>query len=122
CSIALSSAEAELVALTLAGQYALGLANLLTELNIRNRVTLYCDSSSAMATMVRRGLTQRLRHLSLRVLFLKQIVQQGVTIKKIAGSSNPADLGTKCLSFPVMLKLLTAVAFQLQPTTIKQEI
>eukprot|EP00435_Cladocopium_sp_Y103_P029275 s2567_g7.t1 len=56
---------------------------------------LYLDSAAARGIMARRGVG-KIRHLSCRCLWLQALVaSKDFTISPIAGTKNPADLGTK---------------------------
>jgi hypothetical protein len=93
--IALSSAEAEYLAMLKGVHEALALRTILLELGIETHITLYTDSAAAKGSVEKPGL-MHMKHMQLRELFLKQVVQQGiVTVEKIATENNPADILTK---------------------------
>jgi uncharacterized membrane protein len=97
-TVALSSGEAELIALTLAVQEAKGVQSLLSELGLPLHIRAHSDSSAALGCCNRKGLG-RAKHLALRDLWVQVEVQEKrLSLLKIPGSSNPADLGTKFLS------------------------
>ena len=57
----------------------------------------YTDSSAAKAMASRRG-SGRIRHIEVRHLWLQEEVARGrVRVRKIKGTENPADVGTKFL-------------------------
>ena len=59
---------------------------------------LYLDSSAARGILSRRGVG-RLRHLSCRILWLQDLVNERVLqVKAVLGTVNPADISTKRLS------------------------
>ena len=61
-------------------------------------VTVFTDSSAAMGISARQGLG-KLRHLDTHSLWLQQAVRSGrVTVRKVKGEYNPADLFTKHLA------------------------
>ena len=96
--IALSSGEAELLALTSGLQEAKGVHTLLTELGLPLRIVAHTDSSAAIGIATRRGLG-KLKHIELRQLWIQQETEaRRVMIKKVSGLENVADLGTKHLS------------------------
>jgi hypothetical protein len=96
--IALSSGEAELLALTSGLQEAKGVHTLLTELGLPLRIVAHTDSSAAIGIATRRGLG-KLKHIELRQLWIQQETEaRRVIIKKVCGLENVADLGTKHLS------------------------
>ena len=61
-------------------------------------IHLYLDSAAARGIMARRGVG-KIRHLSCRCLWLQALVAaKDLVVSPVAGSKNPADLGTKRLS------------------------
>ncbi len=94
--VAMSSAEAELYALTEGAARGLGLRSMLSELGLTTpAVELLTDSSAAKSFLSRRGLG-RMRHIAVKELWLQDQVKSGVVrLVKVAGQSNPADLLTK---------------------------
>ncbi len=70
-------------------------------------MTAYTDSSAAMGICNRQGLG-KLRHLDTHSLWIQQAVRTGrVTVRKVKGEHNPADLFTKHI--PVHDKVLQLV-------------
>ena len=105
-SVALSSCEAELLASRSALSEGLQLTQILKFLldDKQEKSTkivetvVYTDSSSSRALMMRKG-QGRLKHLSIRHLWMQGLVKLGmVEIIKIDTKNNPADLNTKALS------------------------
>ena len=97
-TIALSSAEAELYALTKGAAQALGFITLMADMGVRVRATVHTDASAAIGIARRAGLG-KLRHLNVRYLWLQHELQSPeLTLHKVHGLSNPADLVTKHLS------------------------
>ena len=77
---------------------ALALRTALLELGVETYITIYTDSAAAKASAEKSGL-MNMKHMQLRELFLKQIVQQGlVTLAKVRSEENPADLLTKAVN------------------------
>ena len=65
----------------------------------------YVDSTACKEVASRRGVGQR--HLHVQVLWVQSAAQEKrVTIHKVAGKENHADLGTKHLTAPAMLECL----------------
>ena len=61
-----------------------------------------------MAT--RFGTTRKTKHIELRFLYTQELVLSGiVTIKKMLGTNNPADILTKYVSKDTLLRHLSAV-------------
>ena len=95
--LALSSCEAELVALTVAGQEANFVRTVMEEIKEPTRVRLYTDSTSAQQIAERRGLG-RLKHVELRWLWLQDEFRAGrLELARVNNLANPADLMTKHL-------------------------
>ena len=97
-TVALSSAEAEFVALCLAVTECLFVVQFLSELGVSfKRPVIHTDSKSAL-DMVSKRTTGRVKHLDRRLYFVKERVQRGdVDLKWIPGKENRADLLTKYL-------------------------
>ena len=94
-SITLSSAEAELVAMTKATAELLGLLHMVRDLGRRMKGVVYADSSAALAIADRKG-SGKLRHINIRMLWIQEKQDRGeVELRKIQGAVNPADLLTK---------------------------
>ena len=102
--IALSSAEAEYYGMVSGVQRALAIQSLLEEFNIPTKVIVRTDSMAAKQSVEKVGLLH-VKHMAMRMLFLKDLQRAGViVIEKIAGSMNPADMFTKPLSAPDFVK------------------
>ena len=98
-AIALSSAEAEFYAMIEAVIRAKGVVNTMTELGfeVQHELQLHTDSSAAKSFVSRKGLG-KMKHLEIRDLWLQREVALGkVTVNKVDGLKNPADLMTKYL-------------------------
>ena len=105
-SVALSSCEAELLAASSSVAETMRVTSLVKfcmrgedrKNNEKVSTTLYVDSSSAKALMLRRG-CGRLKHLDIRYLWLQSMVRQQLVFKsKVGTKNNPADINTKPLS------------------------
>ena len=106
-SISLSSGEAEFYGVVRAAGQGLGYQSLLEELGMDLNLRVWTDSSAAIGICSRQGLG-KLRHIDTHTLWLQQAVRnRRLTIHKVLGDENPADLLTKhSLSRDRMLKLL----------------
>ena len=100
-AIALSSAEAEFYAMidaVIKGKWVSTVASEMGIPGATGQLILGTDSSAAKSFVSRRGLG-RMRHIEIRDLWLQQEVLKGnITVKKIPGIENPADLMTKFLT------------------------
>ena len=106
--VSLSSAEAEVYACSSGCSDAILLARLISWMCGRKcHIQLYTDSSGARGILQRQGVG-RLRHLSCRILWLQNLVNTGdVRVGTVAGSKNPADIGTKRLACSRMRSLMS---------------
>ena len=94
-SISLSVAEAEFYAGVKGGAVGICYCNLLRDLGIEAKVVLWTDSSTAKAMAARTG-AGKARHIDTRFHWIQDVIKRGVvTLRKILGDRNPADLMTK---------------------------
>ena len=108
-TVALSSAEAELYAVTKAASQALGLMSRLDDLRQAVK-TISFTGLSATIGIVRRSGFGKLRHLNVRYLWLQDQVREGmVSLTKVKGTDNPADIVTKNVSHQLAKKHLEAL-------------
>lgn len=97
--VALSSTQAEYVALTEGIKEALWLKGMVDELGIaQDSITLYCDHQSAIHLSKHQVYHERSKHIDVKLHFIRDIIDsKKVHIKKIASEENPADAFTKSL-------------------------
>ena len=96
-SVTLSSGEAEFYGLVKAAGAGLGHQSLMRDVGVDLPVCTWTDSSAAIGIASRSGLG-RLRHLETHTLWVQEKVRTGaITVKKVRGEVNPADLFTKHL-------------------------
>ena len=96
-TVALSSAEAELIALVKGAAEGLAMRSLLWDLGEDSTVRVRVDSSAAIGICKRTGVG-RIRHLDTRLLWVQELVRSGaLLVEKVPGEDNPADLMTKHL-------------------------
>ena len=97
-TIALSSAEAELIAAVRGAAEGLTALTLCTDFGRECKLRVHLDSSAAVGVARRRGVG-KIRHLDTRLLWIQERVHAGdLWVVKVAGTENPADLMTKHLS------------------------
>ena len=97
-SVAQSSGEAEFYAAARGAAEGLGMISIMSDLGWSPRLRIHVDSSAAKAVASRSGLG-KVRHLEVRFLWLQEVVKRRrLTIHKIRGTVNPADVLTKSLS------------------------
>ena len=107
--IASSSGEAEFYALTRSASRALGAVAMAADTAkvVEPRVRVDATASKAIAS--RRGV-ERVRHLHTQVLWVQEAVaRRALTIVKVSGVENPADMGTKHLAQREMHECLKRV-------------
>eukprot|EP00435_Cladocopium_sp_Y103_P067749 s1389_g30.t1 len=111
-SVAMSSCEAEYVAMTTGTSEAVFLKNCIEFLTGQKcRITLRCDSSSARAFCHRQGVG-RVRHISCGLLWLQELVQKGeVDVKPVSTRRNTADLSSEIQSKRRIRVLLNLIGF-----------
>ena len=117
--VALSSTEAEYMALTNATQEALWIRSLLKEFGFSMNMptTVWCDNKGAIDLTYNPIHHKRTKHIDLRYHFIRQIVQEGhVVIDTIDSSEMLADLLAKIVTPQVSGLLLTQL---MGHTTIK---
>ena len=85
-------------------QEAMALQTVLQELGLKATITVHTDSSAAKASAEKPGL-MHMKHMQLRELFLKQVVQEGfVVIEKVNTLWNLADMLAKPVTGHVIQK------------------
>ena len=96
--IGLSGAESEHYALTKGGCSGLGLQSLFADWNLKLRLSLHTESSSAKAVASRRGAGKSTRHIQTRMLWPQErVAAKHLRVVKVATGSNPADMKTQRL-------------------------
>ena len=97
-TVALSSGESELYSLTKGASQTLGMMALAADLGIKLNGTMHTDASATLGIVQRQGLG-KLRHIGVQYLWLQERVRDGsMSVKKVLGHDNPADLMTKHLA------------------------
>ena len=105
--VTLSSAEAEFVAASQAGQEAIYLRALLRGFNFRQvgATEIWEDNASCIMMSENPANRERTRHVDTRVHYLRELVRDGhVKLLKCAGPQNVADALTKGLPRPALSK------------------
>ena len=98
--VALSSTEAEYIAMTDAVKEAIWLRGILEEINLlQGDVIVYTDNQSAIHLCKNLVLHERTKHVDVKFHFVREQVSAGaVKIHKISTEDNPADMGTKVVT------------------------
>ena len=122
--IALSSGEAEYYGVVKASSVALGCRAMARDFDYDLALHIHTDAEAAKGIAARTGLGKT-RHIDVHYLWVQEKVRAGdLILHKVKGVSNPADLLTKHLTAPIMIKLMSLYGFShadgrsaLTPTT-----
>ncbi|KAG8498939.1 hypothetical protein CXB51_005359 [Gossypium anomalum] len=98
-TVALSTTEAEYMAITEACKEAIWLKGLFSELNEDLQISIvFCDSQSAIFLTKDQMFHERTKHIDVRYHFVRDIIARGdIVVSKISTHENPADMMTKSL-------------------------
>lgn len=97
-TVALSSCEAEYIAMSTATQEAIWYYNLQKELKQENSINLFCDNQSAMITAENNAYSPRCKHIDIRYHFIRDIIQKGIVVPEyVSTNKQTADVLTKGL-------------------------
>ena len=103
-TIAKSSAESELYGIVRATCEGLGMITLLEDFGAEYSVRLHMDATAAQGVIDRQGIS-KIRHLDVNVLWLQeQLAREKAPITKVLGTENGADLMTKNVEHPLILR------------------
>ncbi|KAK9200145.1 hypothetical protein WN944_015341 [Citrus x changshan-huyou] len=96
-TVALSTTEAEYMAITEAVKEAIWLQGLLENLGLaQEHINVYCDSQSAIHLTKNQVYHARTKHIDVRFHFVREIVNEGkILLQKIKTVENAADMLTK---------------------------
>jgi hypothetical protein len=94
---ALSSGEAEFYAIIEGASRALGVQALMDDMGFECKIVMKSDSSAGRSISLRKG-TGKVRHLQVKFLWIQDaLFDKRLTLEKVKGTDNPADIGTKYL-------------------------
>ena len=96
-TVALSTTEAEYMAISEACKEPTWLRGLYTELcGVISCTTIFCDSQSAICLTKDQMFHERTKHIDVRYHYIRDVIVQGdVKVCKISTHDNPADMMTK---------------------------
>ncbi|GKV31442.1 hypothetical protein SLEP1_g40128 [Rubroshorea leprosula] len=99
-TVALSTTEAEYMAITEVVKEALWLKGLVSDLEVeQNEMMMFCDSQSAIHLTKNTMYHKRTKHIQVRYHFVWEVISNGdVLVEKISTDENPADMMTKQVS------------------------
>lgn len=106
--VALSSAEAEYVALSEASKEVIWTTRIAKHFGVELQapVSMYTDSQSAMAMIINQKFSHRTKHIDTKYHFIKDIISKGIIeLKYHPTATNVADMMTKPLGGNKMLEL-----------------
>ena len=97
--VALSTTEAEYIALAEVVKEAKWLSGIVSELGLnQDTIPICCDSSSAIQLSKNSKYHERTKHVDIRLHFIRGEIERGVIdVVKISTENNPADALTKPL-------------------------
>uniref|UniRef100_A0A803KS96 Uncharacterized protein n=1 Tax=Chenopodium quinoa TaxID=63459 RepID=A0A803KS96_CHEQI len=115
-TVALSTTEAEYMAMTEGVKESLWLRGLLDDLGFRQEgVQLSCDIQSAIHLEKNQVYHARTKHIDVRYHFIRDVVEKGdISLMKVHTDKNPADMLTKVVSgskFQHCLELLKVIPY-----------
>ncbi|KRY25663.1 Retrovirus-related Pol polyprotein from transposon TNT 1-94, partial [Trichinella britovi] len=99
-TVALSTTEAEYMALSHAAQETAWLRSLQSELEKESsKPTLLCNNSGSVSISTGQSSSARTRHIEIRHHFVKEKIQEGeIEMRQIPSADNAADMFTKALT------------------------
>lgn len=111
---ALSTTEAEYIALTEAVKEAIWIKGLISDMGFEEqKASIWCDSQSAIYLSKNNVFHERTKHIALKYHFIRDVIDAGeVEVHKIHTSRNPADILTKSIpvkKFESALELLRLI-------------
>lgn len=113
-TVAPSSGEAELSGICRGASKGIGLRSISKDLGIDFNLRVLTDATAAIGICRRRGLG-RVRHLAVADLWVQdKMKSKEFELLKVAGKDNPADMVTKRLDQPTMIKHLHALGLHLE--------
>jgi len=112
--VALSTTEAEYVAVSESAKEIVWLQSFLKELGKMNgKGTLYNNSQSAIFLAKNPAFHSRTKHIQIKYHFIRQLLDdEQLTLEKICGSKNPADMLTKGVTLDKLKLCKTSVSLQ----------
>ena len=112
-TIALSSGEAELYAMTKMAVQIKGIMSLAADFGIDLKGKVRSDSIAAIGIAHREGLGGRCRHINVQYLWIQERVREGqIGLAKVAGKDNPADMMTKAVGSETLQQHLEFMKFK----------
>lgn len=102
-SVAVSSTEAEYVAMAHAAKEAIWLVRFMRQFEELKSINIRCDNQSAMVMAGREAFSPRAKHIDVSHHFIREKVTSGlITLEYVPSANNIADCLTKAVSGPKM--------------------
>jgi hypothetical protein len=120
--VALSTTEAEYMALTAAAQEAISLRSLLSDFDIEvsSPALIYEDNKGAVAMSINPVMHQATKHIAIKHHFVREKIANGdVRLEYISTSRMLADALTKPLAFTLLERLRAALMGNLSHASIQ---
>ncbi|CAJ2648559.1 unnamed protein product [Trifolium pratense] len=113
-SVALSTTEAEYIAISEAAKEMIWLQNFLKELGKeQDDAPLFSDSQSALSLAKNPVFHSRCKHIQLKYHFIRELINDGeLSLLKISGSENPADMLTKTVTTDKLRLCITSAGLR----------
>jgi hypothetical protein len=112
--VALSSGEAEFYAAIKGGAEGIGMRSLLADMGVAVTIEIHQDSTAAKGIASRLGIG-KVKHLDIGWLWMQEAVRMGnLTLVKICGKINPADVLTKPKSIAESVRLTDALWYDIK--------
>ena len=112
-TIALSSGEAELYAMTKVATQLAGLVSLAADFGYALTGAVKSDSGTAIGIAHRDGLGGRCRHIKVQYLWIQsRIRDKELSLTKIPGTANPADMMTKGVPAELLARYTRQLGFE----------
>ena len=113
-SVALSTTEAEYMAIAEAAKELVWLKNFMAELGIQQGdCVLHCDNQSAVHLAKNPVFHSRTKHIQMRYHFIRELINDGtLDLRKILGTKNPADMLTKVVTTDKLRLCITSTGLQ----------
>ena len=107
--LAVSSGEAELMAVVRGSTESLGLRSIFEDFGLRVKICLKSDATAAIGIVARLGLG-KVRHLAVPDFWVQQRARSGeIDYSKVDGKTNHSDLCTKALDANTMRRHMEAM-------------
>ncbi|KAF5797362.1 putative RNA-directed DNA polymerase [Helianthus annuus] len=113
-SVALSTTEAEYMAVAEASKELIWLKNFLNELGKeQDDCALFCDNQSAIHLAKNPVFHSKTKHIQLRYHFIRERINDGtLKLEKIKGTENPADMLTKVVTLEKLKLCIASTGLQ----------